>query len=387
MADFVPDPDMARLVRDLNRSARGDVRRETGPAAGSDLERLLEWAVGRGASDLLLVAGSEPAVRIDGQLTLVEGPLLSSEDLAGMVRALLDAPAFQRFGEHRSLDLSFERQGVGRFRCNLHYQRGTPALSIRILPRTIPTLEDLQLPDVVASFTSLRRGLVLVTGPAGSGKTTTLAALLARIAEARSDHILTIEDPIEYRLGHGRSLVEQVEVGRDAPSFAAALRASLRQAPDVIMVGEMRDLETIAIALTAAETGHLVLSTLHTGDASHALERIVDAFRAGEKEQVRQQLSGSLEAMISQVLLPVIDDSGGRVPACEVLLATEAVRNRIRKGDTHHLHQEITLGKSAGMITMEESLASLVRRGRVDRETAGAWARHRDEFEKLVEGR
>jgi len=382
MTEFVPDPDITRIVRDLNLTARGDVPREKGPSESGDLERLLAWAAERGASDLFLVSGSEPTVRIDGGLVLVEGPILSGEDLGLMVRSLLDAPTLKQLGDARSVDLGFEREGVGRFRCNVHYQRGTPALSIRVLPETIPAIEDLGLPASIPALAALRRGLVLITGPAGSGKSTTLAALLARIAAERSIHILTIEDPIEYRLGHGSSLVEQVEVGRDSPSFAAALRSALRQSPDLIMVGEMRDLETIAIALTAAETGHLIFSTLHTGDTSQAVERVVDVFPAGTKEQARLQLAGSLRAIVSQVLLPAT--AGGRRPAAELLLSNEAVRNRIRKGEGHQLHQEITLGKSAGMISLEESLASLVRGGHVDRQVAEPWARHPNEFEELL---
>jgi twitching motility protein PilT len=382
MTEFVPDPDITRIVRDLNLTARGDVPREKGPSESGDLERLLAWAAERGASDLFLVSGSEPVVRIDGGLVLVEGQILSGEDLGLMVRSLLDAPTLKQLGDARSVDLGFEREGVGRFRCNVHYQRGTPALSIRVLPETIPAIEDLGLPASIPALAALRRGLVLITGPAGSGKSTTLAALLARIAAERSIHILTIEDPIEYRLGHGSSLVEQVEVGRDSPSFAAALRSALRQSPDLIMVGEMRDLETIAIALTAAETGHLIFSTLHTGDTSQAVERVVDVFPAGTKEQARLQLAGSLRAIVSQVLLPVT--TGGRRPAAELLLSNEAVRNRIRKGEGHQLHQEITLGKSAGMISLEESLASLVRGGHVDRQVAEPWARHPKEFEELL---
>ena len=383
MTDYVPDPKISRLVRELNQSACGEVRREEGPAGDTSLERLLQWAAGRGATDLILLTGSEPAARIHGELVLVEGPLLSTEDLQAMIRSLLDQEDLRRLEVERSLDLGFEREGVGRFRANLHFQRGTPALAIRLLPERIPSLQALHLPDVVTSLAGLARGLVLITGPTGSGKSTTLASLLSTITLQRQCHVLTIEDPIEYRLPHGRSLVEQVEVHRDAPSFAVALRSALRQDPDVILVGEMRDPETISIALTAAETGHLVLSTLHTGDASQAVERILDTFPAERHPQLRGQLAAALRAIVSQVLLPTADGKGLR-PACEVLLATDAVRNKIRKGEIHLLHQEITLGKSAGMLSLEESLASLVREGRVAREIAGAWAVHLDEFEKLA---
>jgi twitching motility protein PilT len=384
MSDYVPDPKISRLVRELNLSARADVRREEGPSGHMDLERLLQWSASRGATDLLLLAGSEPAARIRGELALVGGVLLSTQDLWEMAQSLLDEKGLQRLERERSLDLGFEREGVGRFRCNLHFQRGTPALAIRLLPERIPSLDQLHLPESLIRLVELRRGLVLVTGPSGSGKSTTLASLLTAIAGLRQCHILTIEDPIEYRLDHGRSLVEQVEVGRDAPSFAVALRAALRQDPDVIMVGEMRDLETISIALTAAETGHLVLSTLHTGDTAQALERVIDVFPPDRHQQLRVQVAGVLRAIVSQILLPGVGETAGRYPACEVLLATDAVRHKIRKGETHQLHHEITLGKTAGMVTLEESLAGLVRDGLVDLDEAASWVVRREEFEELV---
>jgi twitching motility protein PilT len=240
---------------------------------------------------------------------------------------------------------------------------------------------------VVTRLTALRRGLVLITGPAGSGKSTTLAALVTCLLQARACHVVTLEDPIEYVLAHGRGLVEQIEIGRDAPSFAAALRAALRQAPEIILVGEMRDAETIALALTAAETGHLVLSTLHTGDTSQAIDRVLDVFGSGHQDQIRAQLALALQAIVAQVLLPVPDRAGARRAVCEVLIANDAVRKRIRRGETQHLHQEITLGKASGMVTLEEALARHVREGLAARAEAAAWARHPEEFAKHLDGR
>jgi twitching motility protein PilT len=383
-SQYVPDPKITQLVQELNRSARGEVRRADGPSGHVDLERLLQWSAQKGATDLLLLAGSEPAARIQGDLTLVGGAILGSEDLQAMVQSLVDEEGLRRLQQERTLDLSFEREGVGRFRCNLHFQRGTPALAFRLLPEKIPTLEELRLPSALGKLAELRRGLVLVSGPSGSGKSTTLASLLTAISESRQCHILTIEDPIEYRLTHGRSLVEQVEIGRDTPSFAVALRAALRQDPDVIMVGEMRDLETISIALTAAETGHLVLSTLHTGDAAQALERVIDVFPQDRHQQLRIQVAGVLRAIVSQILLPGREEGAGRFVACEVLLANDAVRNKIRKGEIHQIHHEITLGKTGGMISLEESLAALVRSGLVAAEEASSWVVRREEFEQLL---
>ena len=388
MPDYVPDPEISDLVRELNRAARPNPRREPGPQGeGPILERLLVWAADRGASDLLLVAGSEPAARVGGEIVLIANAQLTAEEIGAIFRTLLDPVALKRLNQDRSFDLGFERPGVGRFRANLHFERGAPALSVRLLPAAIPSLEELHLPDVVTRLTALRRGLVLITGPAGSGKSTTLAALVTRLLQTRPCHVVTLEDPIEYVFAHGRGLVEQIEIGRDAPSFAAALRAALRQAPEIILVGEMRDAETIAMALTAAETGHLVFSTLHTGDTSQAIDRVLDVFGSGRQEQVRGQLALALQAIVSQVLLPIPDGAGARRAVCEVLLANDAVRKRIRHGETHHLHQEITLGKGSGMVTLEEALAAHVRAGLAAREEAAACARHPEEFAKFLGGR
>jgi twitching motility protein PilT len=261
------------------------------------------------------------------------------------------------------------RDPIGRFRANIHYQRGTLAASIRLLPAKIPTLESLHLPAAMARLAERRNGLVLVTGPTGCGKTSTLAALIDLINTKRRDHIVTIEDPIEYQHPSRSSIVEQIEVGHDTPEFVRSLRSILRQSPDVILVGEMRDPETMATVLTAAETGHLVFSTLHTNDAVQAVNRILDSFAAGQQPQIRQQLSLALRAVVAQQLVPGVDGAS-RYPALEIMMASDAVRNLIRRGEDHQLRSQISIGRAEGMMTMEQSLVELVRTSRISRETA-----------------
>ena len=279
----------------------------------------------------------------------------------------------------RALDCCFVSGATGRFRANFHYQRSTLAASIRLLRAQIPTIESLYLPSVLARLTERRQGLVLLTGPTGCGKTSTMAALIDRINARRRDHIITIEDPVEYQHANRSSIVEQIEVGHDTPSFAHAVRAVLRQNPDVILVGEMRDSETMAAALTAAETGHLVLSSLHTNDAAQTMSRILDSFPASNQSQIRQQLSLALLAVIAQQLVPATDRVG-RYPAVEIMVATTAIRNLIRTGQDHQIRSLISTGRSEGMITMDQSLADLVRSGRISRETALAHCYHPDEL-------
>ncbi len=416
MSENLRDPDLDDLVRELNRR-EGSVQvaeEETSLAfepveqplplgspsqslvgEGEPLDRLLAGMVQRRASDLLLIAGLPPIFRVNGRLVKMEEVApLEGEEVARMLQPHVGAKERRDLEERGSTDFTLrlarrgDETGVGaawRFRVNLHRQRGEPAAALRALPSEIPTLAGLNLPSVLAELIKPSRGLVLVCGPTGSGKSSTLAAMVGEINRSRTSHIITIEDPIEYEHRSIRSVMEHVEVGRDARSFHEALRASLRQDPDVILVGEMRDLETVATALTAAETGHLVLSTLHTNDAQQAVHRIVDVFPPAQQSQIRHQLALALHAIVVQTLVPRADGRG-RVPAVELLLANYAVRNHIRSDNLQKLYNEITLGKRQGMITLEESLAQLVQLGAIDVEEARVRASHPDAFEALVRG-
>jgi twitching motility protein PilT len=356
--------ELSRLVDQLNRSSTGAAQDSRTP-----IDQVFAQAVERGASDILLVTGSAVALRVNGSLVPSAGKALTAEEIRGWLLPLLTAEQTVELQKNRALDFCFLRGAIGRFRANLHYQRGTLAASIRLLPAQIPTLESLHLPSILAQLAERRQGLILLTGPTGCGKTSTLAALIDLINGHRRDHIITIEDPIEYQHANRNSIVEQIEVGHDTPGFAEAVRAVLRQNPDVILVGEMRDGATMAAALTAAETGHLVLSTLHTNDAAQTMSRILDTFPAGNQQQTRQQLSLALLAIIAQQLVPAADGRG-RYPAVEIMMATNAIRNLIRTGHDHQLRSHITTGRAEGMMTMEQSLAELVRAGRIARETA-----------------
>lgn len=374
------ESELSKLVDQLNRSVTS--------AKSSDkrsLDQLLTVALQRHASDVILVAGSPITLRVNGALIPDAAPPLSAEDLRNLLLPLLAPLQSKELQEHKSVDFCFVRTGVGRFRANFHHQRGTLAAAIRLLPEQVPSLESLHLPSALAMLTERRQGLVLLTGPTGSGKTSTLAALVDRINARRHDHIITIEDPIEYHHTNRSSLVEQIELGHDTPSFARAVRAVLRQDPDVIMVGEMRDSDTMSAALTAAETGHLVLSSLHTNDAAQTVSRILDTFSSGYQSQIRQQLSLALLAVISQQLLPAANGAG-RYPAVEILVATAATRNLIRRGDDHQLRTNIETGRSDGMLTMEQSLAELVRAGRISRETAQAHCYHPEDLRRHLGG-
>jgi twitching motility protein PilT len=367
--------DLSRLVDELNRSAPGTKTDER-----SSLDVLLKLAVEQNASDVILVAGSAITLRVNGSLAPANGrAALSPEDLQNLLLPLLTAEQAKELESNRALDFCFVRGAIGRFRANFHYQRGTLAASIRLLPAQVPTIESLHLPPVLAKLTERRQGLILLTGPTGCGKTSTMAALIERINARRRDHIITIEDPIEYQHANRSSIVEQIEVGHDTPGFPQAVRAVLRQNPDVILVGEMRDSETIAAALTAAETGHLVLSSLHTNDAAQTMSRILDSFPASNQPQIRQQLSLALLAVIAQQLVPAIGHVG-RYPAVEVMMATLAIRNLIRTGQDHQIRSHLSTGRAEGMITMDQSLAELVRIGRISRETASAHCYHPDEL-------
>jgi twitching motility protein PilT len=366
--------DLSQIVYELNQSAP-----ENKPDKSGSLDKLLTLAAKQGASDIILVAGAAVAFRINGSLALATGKILSPEDLRAMLLPLLTAAQAKELEANRALDLCFVRGSIGRFRSNLHYQRGTLAASIRLLPAQIPTVESLHLPPILTRLMERRQGLVLLTGPTGSGKTSSMAALIDAINGRRRDHIITIEDPVEYQHANRNSIIEQIEVGHDTPGFAQAVRAVLRQNPDVILIGEMRDAETMAAALTAAETGHLVLSSLHTNDAAQTMSRILDSFSTSNQSQIRQQLSLALLAIIAQQLVPAIGNTS-LYPAVEVMIATTAIRNLIRTGQDHQMRSIISTGKAEGMMTMDQSLAELVQTRRIDRETALAHCYHPEEL-------
>jgi twitching motility protein PilT len=370
------DSELTRLVEQVNRSVKE-------PRADESrlLDQFLSIAVQRQASDMLLVAGSPVILRVNGALTAGVGQTLSAAELRGILLPMLTATQLGDLQSHKSLDFSFVRKAIGRFRANYHYQRGTLAAAIRLLPEQIPSLESLHLPPALTFLAERRQGLVLLTGPTGCGKSSTLAALIELINGRRRDHIITIENPIEYQHPNRNSIVEQVELGDDTPSFANAVRSALRQDPNVILIGEMRDADTMAAALTAAETGHLVLSSLHTNDAVQTILRILDIFPSTYQSQIRQQLSLALLAVISQKLIPAATEVG-RYPAVEIMFATNAIRNLIRRGDDHQLRAHIETGKTDGMLTMEQSLAELVRKGRISRDVAFDHCHHPDDLQR-----
>jgi twitching motility protein PilT len=378
------DNELSKIVAELNRAAPSQkyAAARTGQSTAS-LDQLLHAAAARGASDVLLIAGAPAMLRVTGNLTPLSGAVLEADDVRSLVLPLLEPAQLDELQKRKSVDLSFVRDNLGRFRVNIHHQRGTLAASIRLLPSRIPSLESLHLPLSLAKLAERRQGLVLVTGPTGCGKSSTLAALIDIVNTKRAAHVVTIEDPVEYQHANRSAIVEQIEVGRDTPDFAVTLRSIMRQTPDVILVGEMRDAETIATALTAAETGHLVFSTLHTNDAIQSMSRILDSFPAGNQPQIRQQLSLTMAAVVAQQLVPGVDGVN-RWPAVEIMIATDAVRALIRKGDDHQLRSQISVGRAEGMTTMEQSLADLVRVGRITRETAYAHGYRTDDLQRYL---
>jgi twitching motility protein PilT len=404
---LTPDPDLDSLIHQLNDSAKDapDVADAAPqalvpgaapaprprwrlpaptPEGRERLAALLGATREARASDLLICAGARPNIRVNGSLLPIGDGALDPTSAEELCAALVPETHRDTARESACADFVVTRKGIGRFRCNVHRARGGWAAALRLLPEEVPDLASLNLPSSLERFAKLDYGLVLVTGPTGSGKSTTLAALMKAILARRSAHVITIEDPVEYAHAHGGSVVEHIEVGRDAVSFSAALRAALRQDPDVLLVGEMRDPESIGIAITAAETGHLVLSTLHTGDAPQTIHRILDSYPSGQGEQVRAQLSISLAGIVSQQLMPRADGTG-RVPAVEIMVGTHAVRNLIRQGKIAHLRSQLQLEKQAGMLSIDHSLAQLVKEGLVDREAARMRARIGEEFEHLCD--
>ncbi|MEX2465244.1 MAG: type IV pilus twitching motility protein PilT [Gaiellaceae bacterium] len=342
------------------------------PAAGAlnTVDDLLERMVARGASDLHVAVGSQPVVRVNGKLErLEEFPALTPDDSLRLLYRMMSTEQQKQLEIKRQLDLSYSIPGLARFRVNIYFQRESLGAAFRMIPSEIKSLESLGMPPQLHDLAKKPRGLVLVTGPTGSGKSTTLAAVIDEINQTRSEHIMTIEDPIEFLHSHKRCVVNQREIGPDATSFAEALRGALRQDPDVILLGEMRDLETISTALTAAETGHLVFATLHTQDAPSTVDRLIDVFPAAQQEQIRVQIAATLQAVVTQTLVPTVDGVG-RVPACEILLPDDAVRNLIRQGKVEQIYSVMQTSTSRGMQTLEQSLSELVMRGAVSQDMA-----------------
>jgi len=354
-------------------------------AGAAQLNYWLEQLVRQSGSDLLLVPDAAAAIRVEAVLSAIGDRALSGEEIEAAVLPALAAHAREEYQQYGIADSSYRVEGLGRFRINLHRERGRAAATVRALPSKVPALEELHLPRGVATLAKLQRGLVIIGGATGSGKTTTLAALVHEINRADARHIVTIEDPIEYEHSHDRSLIEQVEIGIDAPDFPTALRAAMRQAPDVIVVGEMRDPETARIALSAAETGHLVFTTLHTTDAASTVSRIADSFPQERQHTVRAEMAMALAAMMTQTLIP--RRNGGRVPAAELLMVGYGARQHIRKNALQHLHQEITITHKQGSFTMEESLAQLVFQQELTREDAMTRALHPDDLDTMLKAK
>ena len=348
-----------------------------------NMNELLERVLSEGASDLHMTAHTQPTIRVHGSLTRLEDyPVLQPAEIRRLLYAILTQRQREKLESELELDVSYSLPGRARFRLNVYFQRDAIGAAFRTIPHEVRPLEDLGLPARVGEFARLARGFVLVTGPTGSGKSTTLAAVVDVVNRTRPDHIMTVEDPIEYLHRHKTSIINQREVGTDTKSFASALKHVLRQDPDVILVGEMRDLETIHVALTAAETGHLVFATLHTQDAPQTIDRVIDVFPPHQQQQVRVQLAASLQGVVCQQLLPTADGSG-RVLACEILVATPAVRNLIREGKTHMIYSSMQAGGKFGMQTMDQSLADLVKTGKISFETALERCHNAEDLAKL----
>ena len=368
--------DLERLVEELNSAERAV------PPAGARLDPWLELVAQRSASDLLLLPGEPPLLRIDGRVVRTEGHVLDGADVEELVLPVLPPHAKDTYRQRGSTDASRRLTGLGRFRINLHRERGRAAATIRMLPARVPALAQLQLPAGADLLCRIPRGLVIVGGATGSGKTTTVAAVIDDINRREAKHVVTIEDPIEYEHTNQKGVVQQVEIGSDAPDFPTALRSALRQAPDVLVVGEMRDPETMRIALAAAETGHLVLTTLHTTDIASTIGRLVDSFPAERQPTVRQEIAAALAAVFVQTLIP--RRGGGLVPAAELLMVSYGARQHIRRHALHHLHQEITITRRHGSFTLEESLSQLVKRDVIERSEAALRANHPDDFEQAL---
>jgi len=373
------------MTADANSPRLQLIPTETAKPDSAQLASWLEQLVSRNGSDLLLVPQAAAAIRVEGSLVTIGDRSLTGDDIESAVLPALAEHAREQYQQTKIADSSYRVEGLGRFRINLHHERGRAAATVRALPSKVPALDELRLPAGVAALAQLQRGLVIIGGATGSGKTTTLAALVNEINQRDARHIVTIEDPIEYEHAHNRSVIEQVEIGIDAPAFPTALRAALRQAPDVIVVGEMRDPETAKIALSAAETGHLVFTTLHTTDAASTVSRIADYFPQERQHTVRAEMAMALAAMMTQTLIP--RRNGGRVPAAELLMVGYGARQHIRKNALQHLQQEITITRKQGSFTLEESLAQLVFQNDLAREDALVRALHPQDLDVLLKAK
>jgi pilus retraction protein PilT len=348
-----------------------------------DFNGLLAETMERKASDLHITVGLPPILRINGWLTPIGTDKLTPKDIDDFTKLVLDEDQMNSYKRLGEVDLSYSLAGVGRFRVNVFRQRGSDAMALRSVGLKIPTLEELGHPPILAELARKERGLILVTGPTGSGKSTTLAAMIEQMNKERNAHIITLEDPIEYMHRHGKSMINQREIGHDTKSYANALRAALREDPDIILVGEMRDLETISVAITAAETGHLVLSTLHTIGAAKTIDRIVDVFPPYQQQQIKIQLSAVLEGIVSQQLLEKADKSG-RIAALEILIATPAIRNLVREGKTHQIDSSVQTGAKYGMKSMDMSLIELYRKNVITKETLMTYCVDREIVMRMV---
>jgi len=349
------------------------------------IDDLLETMVALGASDLHVTVGSHPVIRLNGSLErLDQFPRLSAEDSQRLLYSILSTEQQKHLEINRQIDVSYSIPGLARFRVNVYFQRESLGGAFRMIPAELKTLEDLGLPTQLHELSKKPRGLVLVTGPTGSGKSTTLAAVVDEINRTRDDHIMTIEDPIEFLHRHKRCIVNQREIGPDAVSFADALRGALRQDPDVILLGEMRDLETISTAITAAETGHLVFATLHTQDAPSTIDRLIDVFPASQQEQIRVQLAATIQGIVTQTLLPTVDGKG-RVAALEILLPDDAVRNLIRQAKVEQIYSVMQTNTGRGMQTLEQALVDFVTRGIITQEVAMSRSSRPDQLLGLLQ--
>lgn len=366
------------------KTSQAQARPKAQSLESTHMDELLQLVVDKNASDLHLVVGVPPIMRVDGNLVAAPYERLTPQTARRMVYDILTDEQIQTYESDLELDLSYALGKIARFRLNVYRDKGTLAAAFRLIPVKIPTIEELKLPGVLLGLTQKARGLILVTGPTGSGKSTSLAAMINQINNERSLHIITIEDPIEYLHQHRYSIINQREVGVDTKSFADALRASLREDPDVILVGEMRDLETIKTAITCAETGHLVFATLHTNNAAQTVDRIVDVFPPEQQDQIRFQLSNNIEAVLCQQLMHRAGKPG-RVCAMEIMLATPAIRNQIREGKSHQITSTIQTNAEIGMQTMDQALKELYQKGEITREDAIARAMNPDELTKMIE--